>query len=93
MTKLSVVLVLLAILNLAGFTAMGLDKHFAKTGQRRIPEKTLFGFALLFGAVGAAAGMFAFRHKTRHWYFRLFFPLLGVLQAAVLAFAVYQGWL
>ena len=43
--------------------------------------------AALFGAFGGTLGMFAFRHKTKHWYFRLFFPLMLLLQAAIL------GWL
>ena len=38
------------------------------------------------GGIGGTAGMFFFRHKTRHWYFRFFFPLLAVLQAAGLIY-------
>ena len=48
-------------------------------------EKTLFLFALLGGAPGGTAGMFLFRHKTRHWTFRLGFPLLAAAQLALLA--------
>lgn len=52
----------------------------------RIPEKTLFLAVILGGGIGGTAGMFFFRHKTRHWYFRFFFPLLAVLQAAGLIY-------
>ena len=78
--------VLLA-LNILSFFLMGHDKQCARKNRRRIPEKTLFLSAILFGALGGTLGMFIFRHKTRHWYFRVFFPLLLFLQAGIL------GWL
>ena len=59
---------------------MGTNKRRARRGLRRLSERSLFVLALCLGAVGATAGMFFFHHKTRHWYFRLFFPLLAVLQ-------------
>ena len=55
---------------------MGVDKNRAKKGQSRIPEATLFSWAVLGGAWGGWIGMLAFRHKTRHWYFRFGLPLL-----------------
>lgn len=72
---------LLAV-NLAAFVMMGVDKRRAKRGTWRISEKALFLPALLGGALGSTLGMRAFRHKTRHWYFRFGFPLLLVLQLA-----------
>ncbi len=78
--------VLLA-LNILSFFLMGHDKQCARKNRRRIPEKTLLLSAILFGALGGTLGMFIFQHKTRHWYFRVFFPLLLFLQAGIL------GWL
>ena len=75
--------VLLAVMSVFLFVLMGLDKSKARRGVRRIAEKTLFLFALLGGAIGGTAGMFLFRHKTRHWYFRLGFPLLAAAQLAL----------
>lgn len=72
---------LLAV-NLAAFVIMDVDKRRAKRGTWRISEKALFLPALLGGALGGTLGMRTFRHKTRHWYFRLGFPLLLVLQLA-----------
>ena len=58
---------------------------------RRIPERTLFAWATLGGGIGATAGMLLFRHKTRHWYFRLFFPLLAALQTAAALWLARMG--
>ena len=64
------------------FALMGVDKWKARRGDWRIPEATLWAFALLGGALGGTLGMQVFRHKTRHWYFRFGFPLLAVLELA-----------
>lgn len=61
------------------FVLMGVDKFNAKMGNRRVPEKVLFGIAILGGGIGGTMGMYSFRHKTRHWYFAVFFPVLAVL--------------
>ena len=82
------ILIAVGILNVISFFLMAVDKRLACRRRRRIPEKVLFLSALLFGALGGTAGMWIFRHKRKHWYFRLFFPLLVVAQAAVLAYAI-----
>ncbi len=81
----SYLLVLMAVMSVFLFAMMGLDKGKARRGKWRVSEKTLFVFALLGVALGGTAGMFLFRHKTRHWYFRLGFPLLAAAQLALLA--------
>ena len=55
-------------------------------GKWRVPEKTLFLATALFGGLGGTLGMFLFRHKTKHWYFRVFFPLFLLLQAAAIVY-------
>jgi len=68
------------------FAMMGMDKHKARRGSRRIPEKRLFLVAVLGGAFGGWIGMYVFRHKTKHWYFRLGFPFIALLQAMALIY-------
>lgn len=80
---------LLAMLNLYSFLLMGWDKRCAKKGAWRVPERRLFLAAICFGALGGALGMRVFRHKTKHWYFRIFFPVLLVVQAALIALAAW----
>lgn len=61
---------LFLILNIVAFALYGIDKFKAKRGSWRIPEAVLFGIAVPGGAIGAIAGMFCFRHKTRKDLFR-----------------------
>ena len=79
-----IVLYLLTI-NLTAFSFMWRDKRLAKKeNARRIPEKTLFLSALLGGSIGAIAGMYRFRHKTKHWYFVVGMPAILILQIAAI---------
>ena len=77
-----------AVMSLVSFWLMYYDKQCARRGKHRVPEKTLFLAAALFGALGGTAGMWIFRHKTKHWYFVVFFPLMLFVQAAVIGYAV-----
>lgn len=86
-----VLLIALLILNTVSFFLMGYDKQCAREQRRRIPERTLFLSAAFFGAFGGTLGMFAFRHKTKHWYFRIFFPLLMLLQAGIIGYLWSRG--
>lgn len=76
-------LVYLALVNVVAFAVYGADKRRAKKDKRRVPEKPLFLLALIGGSVGALAGMYTFRHKTRHWYFVWGIPAILVIQIAL----------
>lgn len=62
--------------NIVTFWVFGHDKRQARNKGWRVPEKTLFLLAAAGGSIGAIAGMQIFRHKTRHWKFRLGMPLI-----------------
>lgn len=81
---LTFLLLLSLVMNILAFTLMGQDKAKAKRGAWRIPEATLFLVTALMGGLGGTAGMFFFRHKTKHWYFRIGFPLLLAVQIVLL---------
>ncbi len=74
----------LVLANAVGFLLMGADKVRAKRDAWRIPERTLFLTALLGGSAGVWAGMYEFRHKTRHWYFVWGVPLILAAQLLLL---------
>lgn len=81
-------IIYLLMINAVGFAMMGIDKTRAKRGQWRISEKALFNCALLGGSLGTTLGMFAFRHKTRHWYFKYGMPLILVIQVLLINYIV-----
>ncbi|MGO4888663.1 DUF1294 domain-containing protein [Anaerobacillus sp. MEB173] len=67
---------------------MGVDKAKAKKGQWRISEATMFIWALLGGAAGIYLGMKLYRHKTKKLKFKLFMPLLSVVQLVFIAIII-----
>ena len=78
---------LLAV-NLAGLLLCGVDKRRAKRKRWRIPERSFFLTALLGGGPGVWAGMYLFRHKTKHWYFVWGMPAIIVCQVLLLIFII-----
>ena len=80
----------LAAVNLIGLALMGIDKRKAKKRAFRSPEATLFIVAIIGGSVGSIAGMYLFRHKTRHRSFVLGMPLILLAQIA-LVYAVLKA--
>ncbi len=81
------ILLWVGLASLLDFILMGTDKWKAKRNRWRVPEKTFFLVALLGGSSGAILGMYAFRHKTRHWYFKWGLPAILIAQLAL------GGWL
>lgn len=83
MDRIGIFIVYLVIINIIGIIVMGADKQKAKTHTWRIPEKSLFLVSILGGSIGTWAGMYLFRHKTKHWYFVIGMPLILVIQIGV----------
>ncbi len=77
------ILLYLLIINAIGFVLMLVDKLKAKKNLWRIPEATLMTTAVLGGSIGALAGMYTFRHKTKHLKFTLGVPLILIVQIAL----------
>ena len=78
------------VINLIGFALMGIDKRKAQRSAYRIPEATLFTIALLGGSLGSVIGMYTFRHKTKHWYFKFGMPIILILYLAIVAFLFFS---
>ena len=75
---------LIAVMNAVSFGLMAYDKRLAKQVKWRVPERTLFFAAACFGGLGGVLAMQLLRHKTQHWYFRVFSPLFLALQIAAM---------
>ena len=76
----------MVLINLLALALMGIDKWKARRGRWRISEKTLFLAAIFGGSIGSLAGMYLFRHKTKHLRFTIGIPVILVLQMVGLAF-------
>lgn len=83
------IMIYLIIINIIGFLSMWIDKKKAKWGKWRIPENTLFLYAILGGSIGSIIGMYTFRHKTQKSKFKIGMPALLILQIlAIVAFSI-----
>jgi uncharacterized membrane protein YsdA (DUF1294 family) len=80
MTKL--ILIYLLIVNAVAFILMLADKRMAQQKLWRIPESTLLLSAAIGGSIGCLAGMYTFRHKTKHLKFTMGIPAILILQIA-----------
>jgi uncharacterized membrane protein YsdA (DUF1294 family) len=78
----------LAAVNVIALIMCVYDKRAAIKKQRRISEKALFTISIVGGAAGMLAGMLLVRHKTKHWQFMVFVPLLIVVHVVIIV-----GWL
>jgi len=76
---------LLAV-NLVTFIVYGIDKLKAKKGLWRISEVTLLILAIFGGSIGALCGMMVWRHKTKHWKFKIGVPALLIIQTVFLIY-------
>lgn len=79
-----IVIGLLLLTNLVSFGLMWHDKRCARKGKWRVPEATLFIACACFGGIGGVLGMNILRHKTKHWYFKVLFPMMMVAQMVLL---------
>ena len=75
----SLLLIVLAVVNIAAYFLMWQDKQRAIRQQWRIPERTLLLLNLLGGFIGIHLGRQHFRHKTQRWYFSLIVIISAIL--------------
>lgn len=77
--RLSHIVLLYLVASLTAFVAYALDKHAARRGRRRTPERTLHIIELLGGWPGALLAQQWFRHKTHDRRFRrVFFSIVAI---------------
>ena len=83
----------LAIISLISMIVCIYDKKISKRGnvKLRIPEKTLFIWSALGGAVVMYITMQIIRHKTKHPSFMIGIPVIIVLQAVLIGVLLYFG--
>lgn len=80
----------LLFVNIVSFITMAVDKSKAKHGKWRISEKTLFLLAAVGGSIGSLAGMYIFRHKTKHTKFVIGMPVILIVHVALAMYVFYN---
>lgn len=86
-----ILLIYLLLINALAFLLMLTDKVKARKNLWRISERTLMLSALLGGSIGALAGMYCFRHKTKHPKFTIGVPLILALQVVSAALFLFRS--
>jgi len=84
----SALLLVLVVLNAVSFALFGIDKRRARRGARRISERALLLSALVSGTIGAWAGVFVFRHKTRNPSFLIPLAAASLIDLAIVVLLV-----
>lgn len=84
----------LLIVNIIAYIVMVTDKKRAQhhRTRERIPEKTLFIWAAIGGALGIWIAMMTKRHKTKHRSFVIGVPLLLILNIVVYGY-IWMTWI
>lgn len=90
--KHKILLIYLAIINFIAFATFAVDKVKAAEHRSRIRIITLLGLAFIGGSIGSLLAMYLLRHKTRKDYFTVGVPLIIVMQAVVIFYAMNAGW-
>lgn len=75
--------------NLAGFISMLLDKSKSRRNAWRIPEATLFLFAIFGGSIGSLIGMYTFHHKTMKPRFYIGIPVILAIQVIIILYFLF----
>ena len=86
-----VYLLVLVLISLANFWLYASDKMRAKNNLWRIPEKLLLAVGFFGGALGGLCGMSIFRHKTKHWQFKVLVPVFLAVHIALAVWLVKSG--
>lgn len=89
-SKVLLILIVIALINLAAAVVCAYDKQKATWGGRRVSENMLMLLALIGGAAGMYITMLRIKHKTRHAKFMLGLPVIIIVHLALIAFVVYR---
>lgn len=86
---LTYITIYIGAINLVGFILMAIDKSKARRNKWRIPEATLFLFAIFGGSVGCILGMQLFRHKTQKPAFYIGMPVILTVQVLLVLYIAF----
>ena len=85
-----IIIIYLAVINVATFLTFGIDKLKAKHAKWRIREAALLTLAVLGGSIGAWLGMQVWHHKTMHKRFKYGIPAIIIAQLLVIGYILFK---
>lgn len=89
-SRLLLVIIGALVMNTLCFLLMRHDKQCAINRKPRVPERVLLLSAGCFGALGGILAMYLLPHKTNHWEFKTFIPVMLMIQTIILGFVIYK---
>ncbi len=84
-----IVLAVILVINVYGFTLVAVDKNRAIKRKWRIPEQRIFLICWLGATVGVYLGLLIFHHKTRRTKFMLGIPLIFIFEILCVVVGLY----
>ncbi len=87
-------LAFIIILNIIGFLIIRADKIRLNNKEPRIREILIFVIAGLSGGIGEYLAMLIFKHKRYKWYFKVFMPIIVIINIVVsslMLFLIYEA--
>ena len=85
-----IIIIYLAVINVATFFTFGIDKLKAKHAKWRIREAALLTLAVLGGSIGAWTGMKVWHHKTMHKKFKYGVPPITIVQLLIIGYILFK---
>lgn len=86
------ILIYLAVVNVATFITFAVDKLLAIEKRRRIKIATLLILCFLGGSIGGLLAMYTCRHKIRMDYFTIGVPMILVTQIILIFYIMNAAW-
>lgn len=83
-------LIYLLLINVATFVTYAVDKWRAVHNSWRVPESVLIWMVVAFGGVGALAGIWGLRHKTKHTIFSIGVPAIMITEFILFNIILYM---
>ena len=83
-------LIYLLIINIVTFVTYAVDKWRAVNNSWRVPESVLIWMVVAMGGVGALAGIWGLRHKTKHALFTIGVPAIMITEFLLFNMILYM---
>ena len=82
-------IIYLIVVNIVAFIVYAFDEYQSQHDRWRISEATLLWMTVAGGGIGSLAGMYIWRHKTKHKLFTIGVPLIMFVEFVLANMVLY----